>query len=156
MNASNIHHTTLVFERSFATSPAEVFAAWTSRDALLDWSAPGEGWDMTYRAFDFRVGHTDICAFGLSGEEPYINTVQYHAIRLDQYFVYASTISHRDVLLFAGTVSVVFSVADGGTTLTLTEAGVYFDGDSPEGHQEGWDAMLNGLTAYLDGNRRAA
>ncbi len=150
----DIDHATIVLERSLAAAPSEVFAAWSSREALLDWSAPGDGWDMAYRAFDFRVGHTDILTFGPVGAEPYVNTVHYHAIRADQFIVYSSTVSHETGLLFAGMVLLELVQTASGTDFRLTETGFYLEGDSPEGHKEGWAAMLDGLTAYLA--RRAA
>ncbi len=149
MTIQHIDHATIVLERSFAATPAAVFAAWSAREALLDWSAPGEGWDMAYKAFDFRVGHTDVLTFGPTGAQPYVNTVQYHAIGADRYILYASTVSHDSGLLFAGTVLLELAQTAGGTDFRLTETGFYFDGDSPEGHKEGWAAMLDGLTVYL-------
>ncbi|URK87110.1 SRPBCC domain-containing protein [Rhizobium sp. RCAM05350] len=83
------------------------------------------------------------------GAEPYVNTVHYHAIRADQDIVYSSTVSHENGLLFAGTVLLELVQTASGTDFRLTATGFYFDGDSPEGHKEGWAAMLNGLTAYL-------
>ncbi|MDW5314958.1 SRPBCC domain-containing protein [Rhizobium sp. PL01] len=156
MKMPNIDHATIVLERSLAAAPSEVFAAWSDREALLDWSAPGNGWDMVYRAFDFRVGHTDVLTFGPIGAEPYINSVHYHAIRADQFIVYSSTVSHENGLLFTGTVLLELVETVSGTDFRLTETGFYFDGDSPEGHKEGWAAMLDGLAAYLARDLRAA
>ncbi|CAN7528605.1 SRPBCC domain-containing protein [Rhizobium sp. LjRoot98] len=149
MTIQHIDHATIVFERTLAAAPAEVFAAWSSREALLDWSAPGDGWEMAYQVFEFRAGHTDVLTFGPSGAKPYVNTVHYHAIRTDQFILSSSTVSHENGMLFAGTVLLELAPAANGTDLRLTESGFYFDGDSPEGHKEGWGAMLEGLVAYL-------
>lgn len=149
MMIPHIDHATIVLERSLTATPSEVFAAWSNREALLEWSAPGDGWEMAYRAFDFRVGHTDVLTFGPVGAEPYVNTVHYHAIRADQHIVYSSTVSHENGVLFAGTVLLELVQTASGTDFRLTETGFYFDGDSPEGHKEGWAAILDGLTVYL-------
>ena len=149
MTIPPIDHATIVFERSLEAAPEDVFAAWSGREALLDWSAPGDGWDMAYRAFEFRTGHTDVLTFGPAGAAPYVNEVHYHAIRADTFILYSSTVSHENGLLFAGTVLLELTPAAGGTDLRVTETGFYVDGDSPEGHKEGWAAMLDGLAAYL-------
>ncbi|OOG71308.1 hypothetical protein B0E45_11535 [Sinorhizobium sp. A49] len=157
MNMSKAEHATVVVERTYAAPPHQVFAAWSSREALAAWSAPGDGWQMAWRAFDFAVGHTDICTFGAIDAEPYVNTTRYEEIKANQRIVYASTISHLGDLIFAGVVTVEFSVVGDATRLVMTENGVYLDGsDSPLGHEDGWAVMLDSLGDYLKRRLRHA
>lgn len=57
MSERSTHHTTFVIERSFAASPAQVFAAWATPEAKARWFAgPPDKWNETHRELDFRVG----------------------------------------------------------------------------------------------------
>lgn len=146
-----IDHATITAERRIKAHVKHVFAAWADKDAIMQWSAPEEGWEMSYDEFGFRAGHTDICSFGVIGAEPYVNTVRYEDIRTDERIVYTATISHAGALIFVGTVIITFHDKDDETLLQFTEAGFYFDGaDTPEGHKSGWEAMLDGLAAYVE------
>ena len=46
MTERSVQHATIVVERTYAASPARVFAAWSDKDALLRWGNPGETWFM--------------------------------------------------------------------------------------------------------------
>ena len=60
MTERSTKHSTIVLERTYDTSPARVFAAWSNPDALLRWGSPSEGWDVAYERFDFRTGGSDV------------------------------------------------------------------------------------------------
>lgn len=157
MNMSKAEHATIVIERIFAALPHQVFSAWSSREALAAWSAPGDGWELVWRAFDFKVGHTDVCTFGAIDAEPYVNTTRYEEIVANRRIVYASTISYLGALIFAGVVTVEFTAVGDATHVVMTENGVYFDGsDSPHGHEDGWGMMLDGLGNYVKRRPRLA
>ncbi len=157
MNMSKAEHATIVIERTYEALPDQVFAAWSSREALATWSAPGDGWELAWRAFDFKVGHTDVCTFGAIDAEPYVNTTRYEEIVPNQRIVYASTISYLGELIFAGVVTVEFLSIGDATRLVMTENGVYLDGsDSPLGHEDGWAMMLDSLGDYLKRRLRLA
>ncbi|EJN02389.1 SRPBCC domain-containing protein [Phyllobacterium sp. YR531] len=146
-----IAYATVTAERRIRAHVNNVFAAWADKDAIMQWSAPGEAWEMSYDEFDFRTGHTDICTFGVTGTVPYINTVRYEDIRTDERIVYTATISHAGALIFVGTVIITLNDKGHETLLQFTESGFYFDGaDTPEGHEAGWEAMLDGLAAYVE------
>jgi uncharacterized protein YndB with AHSA1/START domain len=146
----SIRQATLTFQRDYPVPPAAVFAAFGDKQALLDWSAPGEGWEMSYEAFDFRVGHTDVGSFGPIGEPAYRNTTHYTAIEPGRRLVYASALTHKDVRSFDGLVAAELEPHAGGTRLKLVETGFYFDDeDGPQGHEAGWNQMLDQLGDYL-------
>ena len=44
MTERSVEHSTIVIERNYDASPARVFAAWSTKEALLRWASPGEGW----------------------------------------------------------------------------------------------------------------
>lgn len=148
---------TVRIERTYPVPPAAVFAAWSRREALLDWGAPGEGWTFAYDAFDFRVGHVDVCRFGAEGEAPWINRNRYEQIVPDRRIVYTSTLSRDGTTGFAGLVAVEFEDDGAGCRMTLTEQGAYLDGeDDSSGHHDGWSDMLDALGRHLRDARVAA
>lgn len=157
MNMSKAEHATIVIERTYTALPDQVFAAWSNREALAIWSAPGDGWELACRAFDFKVGHTGVCTFGAIDAEPYVNTTRYEEIMPNQRIVYASTISYLGAPIFVGVVTVEFLGVGDATRLVMTENGVYLDGsDSPLGHEDGWAMMLDSLGDYLKRRLRLA
>lgn len=152
-----INHGTVAIERIFAASATQVFAALSTQDALLEWSAPSEGWTFSYQRFDFRVGHTDIAHFGPIGGETYVNETSYLEIRPEERIVFLSTIAFQGRLTFTGIVTMELEATGSGTLLRLNETGAYLDdSDSPQGHEAGWADMLDGLAIYLKRNRQAA
>lgn len=157
MTESTVHHATIELQHRYRASTAEVFAAWSRREALLDWGAPGDGWWLTYDRFDFRVGHTDVCRFGEDGGAEYVNAIRYEDLVPEHRIVYASTLSSGGKLGFVGVVTVELAGDHTGCVLSLTEQGVYLDGpDDADCHRAGWDDMLGKLGAYLARSRKAA
>lgn len=154
---TSIQHGTVTLERIYAAALAQVFAALSTKEALLDWGAPSDGWTFDYDRFDVRIGHTDVARFGPVGGEPYVNGTTYLAIEPNRRIVSASTLVHEGKLIFAGILTMELEPAGNGTLLRLNETGAYLDGaDEPEGHEAGWTEMLDGLGAWLKRNRRAA
>lgn len=131
--------------------PAEaVFAAWSEKSAQEAWGDPGEGWRMSLDRFAFRVGVSDICRFGPEGGPEYVNENRYLEISPLRRIVYATSLRSGGDLTFAGTVTVSFAAAGGGTRMRLVEQGLYFDAqDDVEGHRAGWTGMLAAMERYL-------
>ncbi|MFC3711187.1 SRPBCC domain-containing protein [Sphingoaurantiacus capsulatus] len=135
--------------KPYAATPAQVFAAWASPQAMLIWSAPPPGWTMACTAFRLEIGHADEWRFGPEGEAPYVNINRYVAIEPDRRLAYTTTLSHEGQLDFAGSVCVTFEATESGCHLTLIEAGIYLDADDRDGHEAGWQSMLDALADYL-------
>lgn len=55
MTDHSVKHSTFTLERTYAASPAAVFAAWSDRDTKAKWFAAEDG----RYSLDFRVGGTD-------------------------------------------------------------------------------------------------
>jgi uncharacterized protein YndB with AHSA1/START domain len=140
---------TVEIENLYPVSPEKVFAAWASAEAMLIWSAPPAGWEMSCDDFKLEVGHTDEWLFGPVGGEPYINRNEYTAIEPGRRIVYTTTLAYQGELKFAGAVSVTFEPSEGGCRLHFTEAGIHIGQDDREGHAEGWQCMLDALGSYL-------
>ena len=156
MTGRSVNHATFTLERTYDASPRQVFAAWSTPEALLRWGSPGEGWEVAYERFDFRPGGGDVSRFGPKGGEAYVNETQYMDIVPDARIVSAGTMTHGDKRLFAGLLTVEFHAKGAGCRLVMTEQGAFLDGhDLPENHEAGWNAMLDNLTEELKRDQAA-
>lgn len=127
-----------------------VYAAWSTEQSQLSWCDPGEGWELHFDHFRFKVGQTDICRFGPVGGQCYINENRYLQISAGERIVYSTSLVSNGRLTFAGTVAVTFMDAEGGTRLHLVEQGLYFDElDDVASHCSGWESMLQALNEYV-------
>jgi uncharacterized protein YndB with AHSA1/START domain len=131
-----------------------VFAAWSEENAQRAWGDPGEGWKMSFDRFRFTVGETDVCRFGPTGGQQYINENRYLEIESGKRIVYSTSLSSNGRLTFAGTVAITFEEVGDGTRMRLVEQGLYFNGhDDVAGHRSGWASMLGALGKYLRSER---
>lgn len=145
---------TVDLTKEFAQPKDAVFAAWSTEEAQLAWSDPGEGWELSFDRFRFTVGQTDVCRFGPVGGQQYLNENCYLEIEAGKRIVYSTSLRSDGRLTFAGTVAVTFEEADDGTRMRLVEQGLYFDGqDDVAGHRSGWESMLGALGKYLRSGR---
>lgn len=81
------HHTTFVIERTFAASPARVFAAWATPEAKAQWFR-GPEWKQTERKLDFRVGGREHLSGVGPGGRTSVFDAHYQDIVPDQRIIY--------------------------------------------------------------------
>lgn len=141
-------------ERSYASTPAQVFAAWSDPDALMRWGAPGPGWQVVLETFEFVVGGRQITRFSPGNDsEIYVNQSQFHDIVPNLRIVSSGSMSLAGTPLFVGVLTVEFADAGAGCLLRLTEQGVFLDGrDQRENHVHGWGCMLDRLGSVATSN----
>ncbi|MDW5317841.1 SRPBCC family protein [Rhizobium sp. PL01] len=157
MTERSTHHSTIVIERTYDAAPSRVFAAWSNREALLRWGNPGDGWEIAYDQFVFRVGGTDINRFGPKGGPAYVNETTYYDIVQDARIVSGGNMTTEGRRIFAGLMTVEFLPAGKGCRLIMTEQGVFLDGhDKQANHEVGWAEMLDKLGIELKRNETAA
>lgn len=158
MTDRSVVHGTIIVERTYPASPKRVFAAWSSREALLSWALPGEGWVLGFEHFDFRVGGRGLSHFGPAGGETYLNDTTYLDIVADTRIVSAGSMTCAGTRLSAGLMTVEFQPAGTGSCrLVMTEQSAFFDGhDLPENHEAGWNEMLDKLGDHLGREQAAA
>ncbi|MFU0507812.1 SRPBCC domain-containing protein [Pseudaminobacter sp. NGMCC 1.201702] len=145
---------TVDLTKNFAQPVDAVFAAWSTEEAQLAWSDPGEGWELSFDQFRFAVGEADVCRFGPVGGQHHVNENRYLEIEVGKRIVYSTSLSSNGRLIFAGTVAVTFEEKDDGTRMRLVEHGLYFAGqDDVAGHRSGWESMLGALGKYLHSGR---
>ena len=99
---------TVDLTKEFNEPVEKVFAAWSDQQAQLAWSDPGEGWSMSFDAFRFAVGESDLCRFGPDGGAEYLNENRYVVIEPGKRIIYSTSLMTEGRIGFVGTVAVVF------------------------------------------------
>jgi uncharacterized protein YndB with AHSA1/START domain len=128
MTDHSVKHSTFTLERSYAASPATVFAAWSDRDTKATWFAAEDG----RYSLDFRVGGTE-SVHGHSGGD-LVARSEYHDIVPDERIVYSTALFTDGVLATMSLTTVQFANDGDGTRLVLTEQGTFLD----DREQPGW------------------
>jgi uncharacterized protein YndB with AHSA1/START domain len=151
--AASVTHGSFTVERTYASAPVRVFAAWASRDAKNAWFGEGDDFltPTTHYELDFRVGGREV----LEGMRPGGRLFGYEAIYQD-IMENRRIIASYDVRIGGQRYSVSLltvefhEIAD-GTRLVLTEQGAFLDGlDSNEQRVEGAGDSLDKLGQYLE------
>jgi uncharacterized protein YndB with AHSA1/START domain len=153
MNESiSVAHSTFTIERQYPVPPARVFFAFADHATKRRWLIEGEGWEVYEFTSDFRVGGSDMSRFSYKGGPEIRNDTQYQNIVPDRRIVFSYRMTIGDRPLSASLVTVQFNAAAGGTLMTYTEQGAYFDGaDAAKGREEGSRGLLEKLAAELSG-----
>src|SRR4051812_32877923 len=89
-------HSTFSIDRTFAASPARVFAAFADLETKRRWFAEGEGWEVEEYTADFRVGGREFSRFRYQGGPPIINETIYLDIVPEWRIVFAYRMAVED------------------------------------------------------------
>ncbi|MEX0922123.1 MAG: SRPBCC family protein [Rhodovibrionaceae bacterium] len=152
MTESSIHHASFTVERRYSASPAQVFAAWADIEAKRRWfvDADGTDWEALDYGLDFRVGGREHGAFRHRGKTVHGNETVYLDIVEPARIAFAYSMSLDGAITSASLATVELAPDGGGTRLTYTEQGAFFDGlDKVEYREEGWKELLKSLDATL-------
>ncbi|MEU5884095.1 SRPBCC domain-containing protein [Spirillospora sp. NPDC047279] len=141
MTDHSVKHSTFTLERSYAASPATVFAAWSDRDTKAKWFAAEDG----RYSLDFRVGGTEAVHGGGDGAG-LVARSEYRDIVPDERIVYTTALYTDEVLSTVSLTTVQFVRDDAGTRLVLTEQGTFLDDrEQPEWREQGTGDWLDAL-----------
>ena len=136
----NTVHAVFTIERSFAASPARVFAAWASKEAKARWFGNDKEAEIL-REMDFRVGGRErVDGTWRNGVVTRFNA-QYFDIVPNERIVYAYDMHMDDRHISVSLATVEFKPAGTGTRLIVTEQGAFLDGYDDAGSREhgtGW------------------
>jgi uncharacterized protein YndB with AHSA1/START domain len=147
---ASTQHATFVIERSFAASPAQVFAAWAGEQAKSRWFAGSEAWKEDCRSFDFRVGGREHLRGTWRDGHVSDFDAHYHDIVPNQRIVYSYGMHIDDARISVSLSTVEFKAADAGTRMIYTEQAVFLDGYDDAGSRErGTRSLFDNLDRAL-------
>lgn len=140
MTDHSVKHSTFTLERTYAASPAAVFAAWSDRDTKAKWFAAGDG----RYSLDFRVGGSEVVHGG--DGTGLVARSEYHDIVTGERIVYTTALFTGEVLSTVSLTTVRFARDGDGTRLLLTEQGTFLDDqEQPEWRERGTGDWLEAL-----------
>ncbi len=145
-----IEHGQFTVSRTYPVPPARVFFAFSDKEMKRRWLIEGEGWEVFEFTSDFRVGGADVSRFRFQDGPEIRNDTQFQDIVPDRRIAFTYRMAIGAKVLSASLVTVEFDVASGGTKMTYTEQGAYFDGtDSAKGREEGTIYLMGRLGELL-------
>jgi uncharacterized protein YndB with AHSA1/START domain len=151
MSSRSVHHDTFTIERTYPSSPSNVFRALTDPITKAKWFLPPGDWKASDYRFDCRVGGTEHVESRPRGGEPHTYDAVYHEVLADQRVVFSYDMHLGDRHVSVSLTTIQLAAADGGTRLTFTEQGAFLDGD-PAGataRVEGTHWLLDNLGSAL-------
>lgn len=150
MKEKFVSHGTIVIEKTYPASREQVYEAMADAEAKARWFTKPE-------VFEFRVGGREFS----SGEAPdggvYTFDATYQEIVPLERIVYTYVMDFDGVRFSVSITTIELSDSDGGTRLTFTEQGTFFDGlDAVENREHGSRELLELLGNSLAQNGVAA
>jgi uncharacterized protein YndB with AHSA1/START domain len=150
MTDRNVTHATFVIERTYAASPARVFAAFADPAAKRRWFGDPEAPAPSNHHLDFRVGGRETNRGGPPGGPAYAFEALYHDIVPDQRIVTSYEMQIDNTRISVSLATVEFKPAGAGTLLVYTEQGAFLDGhDTPAQREAGTRELLAALAVDL-------
>lgn len=155
MKEPSVIHNTFVIERSFARTPAAVFAAFADPAKKRRWFVDSDNVDVEKFEMDFRVGGYERSQSRLKENTPFPgvqlkNEGRYEDIIPDQRIVTALAMMLGDKRISASLVTIELLATDSGTDLICTHQGAFFEGSGdPKMREEGWRKLLGRLDNVL-------
>lgn len=148
-------HGNFTIERSYRAPPARVFAAFADPAKKKSWFAASDTHEVISFESDFRVGGLERLHYRFGDNSPFpgailTNEGYHHDIVPDRRIVTSSHMALAGRPASVALVTVELTPKDGGTEVTLTFQGVFFEGsDGPEMRKGGWEKLLDRLGQAL-------
>ncbi len=150
MTERTAEHASFTIERTYDSSPAEVFQAWADPAAKEQWFVGPPDWKGTRRELDFRVGGRERLAGAFPGGRTTDYDARYWDIVPSERIVFTYGMHLNDKRISVSLATVSLRPAGTGTRLTFTEQAVFLDGFVDGGGRErGTRAHLDRLDAVL-------
>ena len=148
MSKRRTAHTTFVIERTFASPPAQVFAAWSDVKAKAHWFKGPAGWTEKERKLEFRVGGRERLVG--SWQEGKVSTFDatYRDIVPGERVVYAYDMQVNATPISVSLATVEFRPQGKGTSMKFTEQATFLDDDAG-GRERGTNLLMDNLEAAL-------
>ncbi len=155
MSDPTVIHDTFTLERTYATSPARVFAFLSEPEKKRAWYAAAEGRDVDTFDMDFRVDGVERLAIRMGQHTPFPGTLMVNASRYEdivqgQRMVLSGSMMLGERRISSHLVTLELVEAPAGTVLRLTHQAAFYEGsDGPEMRRGGWEVLLTRLGAAL-------
>ena len=156
MEIPPVVHNTFVIERSYPAAPGRVFAAFADPAKKRRWYAENPNHEIEAFEMDFRVGGAERTRYRFGEKTPFPGAILASEGRLedvapDSRLVFSSSMTLGDHRISTTLVTIELRpTGDGGTTLTCTHQGVFYEGsDGPQMREGGWRALFERLAAEL-------
>ena len=147
---STLNHNTFRLEREYPVPPATVFRHFADEALKQKWFGTDEGWTSTGHGMDFRVGGVEYDEGRWDNGTTSRFESRYLEIVDDLRLVYTYFMLVDGVRLSDSLASIELTPTQGGTLLTLTEQGVYYDGhEDPALREQGTAWILDNLGKAL-------
>lgn len=140
----NLVHSTFVIERTFPSSPAQIFAAFADPAAKAKWFAGPPGTTSRDKSFDFRVGGSETVSTVFPDGRVARFAARYCEIVPDRRIVYTYEMWINDEYLSVSIATIEIVPGVKGTRFVMTEAGAFF------GSQEDATSRENGSSWLVD------
>jgi len=146
-------HAAFHLTRSYPASPARVWKALTDVEAKSKWFAGAAGeWELIERQMDVRVGGGERLKGRWKGGVVSDFQAVYHDVIPDERLVYSYVMHINDQKISVSLATMELRAEGAGTTLAVTEQGVFLDGYDDAGSREhGTGLLLDLLGASLAG-----
>lgn len=144
-------HNSFTVERLYPRPPEAVFAALADPVKKRRWFAESDQHDVIDYESDFRVGGAERLRYRFTGDAPIKGLViasegRFEAIVPGERVVTSSSMWLMDGCISSSLVTMEVAAAEGGTRLTCTFQGAFFENsDGAELRRMGWEALLDSL-----------
>lgn len=155
MSESPTVHGNFTIERHYRAAPARVFAAFADPSKKKSWFAASDSHEVTAFESDFRVGGVERLHYRFGEGSPFpgaelTNDGYFHDIQPERRIVTSSHMSLAGKPVSVALVTIELSPADGGTDVSCTFQGAFFEGsDGPEMRKGGWETLFDRLGLSL-------
>jgi len=148
-------HGNFTIDRHYDAAPARVFAAFADPSKKKSWFAASDSHEITAFESDFRVGGVERLHYRFGEGTPFpgaelTNDGYFHDIQPERRIVTSSLMSLAGRPISVALVTIELSPSDGGTDVSCTFQGAFFEGsDGPEMRKGGWETLFDRLGKSL-------
>jgi len=155
MQTPPVVHSTFVIERHYPVPVEKVFTAFADPAQRRKWYADGGRQEVVAFGSDFRAGGECLLIFKLGDDTPFpgveiVTTERFHDIVENRRIVSAQLMALGERNITSALMTIELSPAEGGTLLSFTHQGAFFENSGgPEMREHGWRELFNRLGKAL-------